>query len=116
MEVQNDFHLATVDIVTDPSGPDCFVEGILENTQYFFDIATSSWKPSASEAAIIVAIADKEVPSNVSQEHFEEAMNRLQRLEDAIHSIKESFSKPSKKIDENAALRMFETYVSTLKN
>jgi len=25
MEVQNDFHLATVDIVTDPSGPQCFV-------------------------------------------------------------------------------------------
>ena len=29
MEVQNDFHLATVDVVTDPSGPNCFVNGIM---------------------------------------------------------------------------------------
>lgn len=116
MEVQNDFHLATVDIVTDPSGPDCFVEGILENTQYFFDIATSSWRPAMSEAAVVEAIATEEVVSGVSQDQFNEAMDRLQRLEDAIRSIKESFSKPSKKIDEAAALKMFETYVSTLKN
>lgn len=114
MEVQNDFHLATVDIVTDPSGPDCFVEGILENTQYFFDIATSSWRPAMSEAAVVEAI--EEVVPGVSQDQFNEAMDRLQRLEDAIRSIKESFSKPSKKIDEAAALKMFETYVSTLKN
>ena len=37
MEVQDDFHLATVDIVTDPSGPDCFVNGIMENTEYYYD-------------------------------------------------------------------------------
>lgn len=116
MEVQNDFHLATVDIVTDPSGPDCFVEGILENTQYFFDIATSSWRPAMSEAAVVEAIATEKVVSGVSQDQFNEAMDRLQKLEDAIRSIKESFSKPSKKIDEAAALKMFETYVSTLKN
>jgi hypothetical protein len=117
MEVQNDFHLATVDIVTDPSGPDCFVEGIMENTQYYFDIATSSWRPSVAEAAIIEAVAAKEeVASGVSHETFNEAMDRLQRLEDAIRSIKESYSKPSKKVDEAAALKMFETYVSTLKN
>lgn len=43
MEVQEDFHLATVDVVTDPSGPDCFVNGIMENTQYFYDIASGNW-------------------------------------------------------------------------
>jgi hypothetical protein len=116
MEVQNDFHLATVDIVTDPSGPDCFVEGILENTQYFFDIATSSWRPSIAEAAVIEAVAAKEAVSSVSQAQFNEAMDRIQRLEDTIRSIKESYSKPSKKVDEAAALKMFETYFSTLKN
>ena len=109
MEVQNDFHLATVDVVTDPSGPDCFVEGIMENTQYFFDIATASWKPgSIAEAAI-------EHSQQFDAVQFNEAMDRLQRLEDAIMSIKESFNKPSKKIDEAKALKMFETYVSTLK-
>ena len=34
MEVQNDFHLATVDIVTDPSGPNCFVNGIMEGVDW----------------------------------------------------------------------------------
>ncbi len=44
MEVQNDFHLATVDIVTDPSGPNCFVNGIMENTEYFYDIVSGTWR------------------------------------------------------------------------
>jgi hypothetical protein len=44
MEVQEDFHLATVDIVTDPSGPQCFVNGIMENVEYFYDIASGSYK------------------------------------------------------------------------
>lgn len=42
MEVK-EFHLVTVDIVTDPSGPDCFVRGIMENTQFFYDIASGNW-------------------------------------------------------------------------
>ena len=44
MEVQNDFHLATVDVVTDPSGPNCFVNGIMENTEYYYDIASNTWR------------------------------------------------------------------------
>lgn len=44
MEVQNDFHLAAVDSVTDPSGPNCFVKGIMENTEYFYDIASGNWR------------------------------------------------------------------------
>lgn len=44
MEVQDDFHLATVDIVTDPSGPNCFVNGMMENTEYYYDIASGNWR------------------------------------------------------------------------
>ena len=44
MEVQPDFHLATVDIVTDPSGPNCFVKGIMENTEYYYEIASGNWR------------------------------------------------------------------------
>lgn len=44
MEVQNDFHLATVDVVTDPSGPNCFVNGIMENTEYYYDITSGTWR------------------------------------------------------------------------
>lgn len=114
MEVQNDFHLATVDIVTDPSGPDCFVNGIMENTEYYFDIASTSWRPSNGIVEAIV-IDEPVAIEYVTPGQFNEAMDRLQRLEDAIKSIKESFSKPSKKLDESKMLKMFETYVSTLK-
>ena len=35
-EVQDDFHLATVDIVADPSAPDAFVQGIMEDASWLF--------------------------------------------------------------------------------
>lgn len=38
MEVQGDFHLATAgDIVIDPSAPDAFVNGIMENVEWIYD-------------------------------------------------------------------------------
>lgn len=43
-EVQKDFWLATVDIVTDPSGPECFVNGIYENAEFYFDNTDKSWR------------------------------------------------------------------------
>lgn len=36
MEVQKDFHLATVDIVADPSAPDAFVQGIYESAEWLY--------------------------------------------------------------------------------
>ena len=36
-EVQDDFHLATVDIVADPSAPDAFVTGIMESAEWILD-------------------------------------------------------------------------------
>lgn len=44
MEVQNDFKLATAaDIVADPSAPDAFVKGVMENVDWVYDAATDSW-------------------------------------------------------------------------
>jgi hypothetical protein len=41
-EVQDDFYLATAaDIVADPSAPDAFVQGIMENTEWMF--VNGSW-------------------------------------------------------------------------
>ena len=38
MEVQNDFFLSTAaDIVVDPSGPGCLVNGIMENADWIYD-------------------------------------------------------------------------------
>jgi hypothetical protein len=36
-EVQEDFNLAAVDIVADPSAPDAFVEGIMEGKEWVWE-------------------------------------------------------------------------------
>jgi hypothetical protein len=44
MVVQNDFKLATAaDIVADPSAPDAFVKGVMENVDWIYDASTDSW-------------------------------------------------------------------------
>lgn len=44
MEVQNDFRLVTAaDIVADPSAPSAFVNGIMENVQWYYDERHGSW-------------------------------------------------------------------------
>ena len=48
-EVQDDFHLATVDIVADPSAPDAFVEGIMENAEWICE--NGVWKTIQIEQA-----------------------------------------------------------------
>lgn len=48
-EVQTDYKLITIDIVANPSAPDAFVNGIMENKDYFFDESSSTFK----EAKII---------------------------------------------------------------
>lgn len=41
-EVQDDFNLATIDIVSDPSGIDCWVDGIMEGAEWVLD-ASGNW-------------------------------------------------------------------------
>ena len=44
MVVQPDFHLATAaDIVADPSAPNAFVKGIMENVDWVYDASSDSW-------------------------------------------------------------------------
>lgn len=89
MEVQDDFHLATVDIVTDPSGPNCFVNGIMENTEYYYDIASGVWR---------------------AQEYIEETVAELKS--EYIRPI----NKVTRyKIDENKAMKIFENFINKLK-
>jgi len=43
--VQDDFKLATAaDVVADPSAPDAFVQGIMENYDWWLDSATGVWQ------------------------------------------------------------------------
>jgi hypothetical protein len=42
--VQDDFHLAVgADIVANPSAPDAFVQGIMENVEWYFDASKGTW-------------------------------------------------------------------------
>jgi len=88
MEVQDDFHLATVDIVTDPSGPNCFVNGIMENTEYFYDIAAGTWRPQQAQ----------------------------EMVEEAVKEVKRTYKKTIRRVDEAMAARLFENFIKNLKN
>ena len=48
-EVQDDFQLATVDIVSDPSAPGAFVNGIMENAEWI--MTNGSWSQQTLEHA-----------------------------------------------------------------
>jgi hypothetical protein len=41
--VGDDFRLCSVDLVTDPSGPGCFVQGLVENAEWVWDSASDSY-------------------------------------------------------------------------
>ena len=84
MEVQDDFHLATVDIVTDPSGPNCFVNGIMENAEYYYDIASGNWRLA-------------------------------ERLQETVKELKQEYKATNPKIDEAKAIRIFESFIASLK-
>jgi len=48
-EVQSDFKLVTVDAVTDPSGVNCWVNGIMEGVDWVYDAARGSYMESKVE-------------------------------------------------------------------
>jgi hypothetical protein len=77
-EVQDDFHLATVDIVADPSAPDAFVQGIYESAEWI--LKDGVWTPVEVEAARteIKQASAKEL-DEVKLEIFQRFMNKLSR-------------------------------------
>jgi len=73
MEVQNDFRLVTAaDIVADPSAPDAFVRGIMENVEYFYGTDGKLQAMAAEETK-------KEV-KKLSKRQLEESKMRLFQL------------------------------------
>ena len=78
MEVQNDFMLATAgDIVADPSAPQAFMRGIMEGTDWIYDVASGSW------------IAQ----SAVEQIHEEAKRMNSKQLEENAHRLFNRFMK-----------------------
>lgn len=76
-EVQDDFHLATVDIVADPSAPDAFVSGIMESADWVLE--NGAWKMIEIEQA-------QKLIRNTSKRNLEEA--KLAIFEKLLQSIK----------------------------
>jgi hypothetical protein len=76
-EVQDDFHLATVDIVSDPSAPDAFVQGIMESAQWILE--NGMWKP------IQIENAQKQI-RKASKANLNQA--KLEVFEQLLRSIK----------------------------
>ena len=78
MEVQKDFKLATIDCVSDPSGPSCFINGILEGVEYFYDDARGSWKEEkvqklldkGTKIEVYLGEVDKIIDASKAKEFF----------------------------------------------
>jgi hypothetical protein len=72
MEVQNDFMLATAgDIVADPSAPQAFMRGIMEGTQWIYDVASGTWQSQDTVEQI------HEEAKHMTSKELEENAHRL---------------------------------------
>jgi hypothetical protein len=58
-EVQDDFTLNTIDIVSDPSGIDCWVNGIMEGAEWVLE--NGMWKISEQTKRTIQKISNKQL-------------------------------------------------------
>lgn len=78
-EVQNDFYLATAaDIVADPSAPDAFVQGIMENKEWMF--VNGSWTyQNIDETKKLIEATKKQQLEEVKFRVFENFLNSLSK-------------------------------------
>lgn len=78
-EVQNDFYLATAaDIVADPSAPDAFVQGIMENKEWMF--VNGSWTyQSIDETKKLIEQTQRKQLEEVKLRVFENFLNSLKK-------------------------------------
>jgi hypothetical protein len=79
-EVQEDFMLATAaDIVADPSAPDAYVQGIMENKEWTFVNGIFQEKELEESQAKIRAASTKELEA-VKLEVFESFLSKLSKI------------------------------------
>lgn len=78
-EVQSDFYLATAaDIVADPSAPDAFVQGIMENKEWMF--VNGSWTyQNIDETKKLIEATKKQQLEEVKFRVFENFLNSLSK-------------------------------------
>lgn len=74
-----DFTLSTIDVVTDPSGPDCFVNGIMEGVEWICE--SGIWRMETIERAQeIVKETPKAELQKMSIDMWESFVGKLQNL------------------------------------
>jgi len=78
-EVQEDFYLATAaDIVADPSAPDAFVQGIMENKEWMF--VNGSWTyQNIDETRKLIEATKKKQLEEVKLRVFENFLNSVSK-------------------------------------
>lgn len=78
-EVQSDFYLATAaDIVADPSAPDAFVQGIMENKEWMF--VNGSWTyQNIDETKKLIEQTKQKQLEEVKLRVFENFLNKLSK-------------------------------------
>jgi len=74
--VQDDFILNTIDIVSDPSGIDCFVEGLMEGQDWVFDAAVGQWKMADQMRSSMKRMTSKQIVEQKAQ-LFEKFLNSI---------------------------------------
>ena len=77
-EVGEDFMLTTAaDIVADPSAPEAFVEGIMEDREWVYDANSKSWVIESIKHIIERDVRSKRLNEQRKLEHFETFLNYL---------------------------------------
>lgn len=122
MEVQGDFMLATAgDIVSDPSGPDCYVQGIMEGAEWIFDVGSNSWVEKLAEDIQHEEEVEDNHEFTISEEMMKQIVEATKTavmeeikttemvVEKHVKELKEN------KIDEERSFEMFREFIQSLK-
>jgi hypothetical protein len=75
-EVQEDFMLAAIDIVADPSAPNAFVNGIMEGREWIFENGIWSERDRDSAVKFIKGSSKKDLNKNIVKV-FEDFFKKL---------------------------------------
>ncbi len=70
--VNDDYHLVCVDVVFDPSGPDCFVNGLMEGAEWLWNPIVGQWQILEQIKKDVLAL-----PANRLEEGLIEAFDRF---------------------------------------
>ena len=74
-----DFTLSTIDVVTDPSGPDCFVNGIMEGVEWICESGIWRMETIAKAQEVVIATPAAKLPQ-MKIEMWESFVGKLQNL------------------------------------